>query len=334
MQKPVAVTGATGFVGGHLLAALLASGQRVRVLVRDVARLSPEIERDNDLLEIVEGDLDDGTALEKLLTGAGAVIHCAGAIAALNGQGFFKVNQTGAENVAKAAVAAGVERFIHVSSLTAREPHLSDYAASKQAGEDSVAANFPQENLIIVRPPAIYGPGDKETLRLIRALTKPVAILPGRADQKISLMYVCDLADLLVHLVDSKQGGGAVFEVDDGRTGGYGFQEIVELAAKAQDRTMPLVLLPRLLVGLAGVVTLAAAKLFGKPAVLSPAKVRELYHSDWAARGALIKGWQAKVQFGEGFGLTLDWYRQNGWLPASGMRVKSRGTLDNGESLE
>ena len=136
MQKPVAVTGATGFVGGHLLDQLLADGHRVRVLVRDRSKFKHE----SDRLEIIEGDLDNQAALTALTGGAGAVVHCAGAIAALDRDGFFNVNQTGAENVARAAADAGVKRFVLVSSLAAREPQLSSYGASKLAGEKSVAA--------------------------------------------------------------------------------------------------------------------------------------------------------------------------------------------------
>lgn len=331
MQKPVAVTGATGFVGGHLLAALLACDKPIRVLVRDAKRLDPGIDRNSKLIEIIEGDLENKAALEQLTTGAGAVIHCAGAIAALDQDGFFKVNQTGAQNVAQAALKAEVERFILVSSLAAREPQLSDYAASKRAGEDSVAALVDNDKLVIVRPPAVYGPGDKATLPLIKALTQRRAILPGRADQKISLIFVKDLAALLVHLVDSKAPAGAVVEVDDGHAGGYGFKDIVDLAAKAQGRQMGLTLLPRAVVALAGVVSLAVARLMGKAAVLSPAKVRELYHLDWVAKGAQIAGWQPQIQFEEGFSLTLDWYQQNGWLPAAKMTSKSHDTLNNRE---
>ena len=328
MQKPVAVTGATGFVGGHLLKALLATGQRVRVLVRDVLRLDPDIiesfATETGGLEIIEGDLDNLDALEKLVDGASAVIHCAGAIAARDRDGFFKVNQTGAQNVARTALDAGIKRFILVSSLAAREPQLSDYAASKRAGEESVAGIIAKDRLVIVRPPAVYGPGDEATLPLIRALTKRRAVLPGRADQKISLIYVKDLALALVHLVDGKQVCGAVLEIDDGQDGGYSFKDIVALAGKAQGRQMGLTLLPRAIVAIAGIVALAGARLLGRVSVLSPAKVRELYHPDWVANRTPIAGWKPHIRFQQGFCLTLSWYQQNGWLPGTSMAVKSR----------
>ncbi|HFC04956.1 MAG TPA: NAD-dependent epimerase/dehydratase family protein, partial [Rhizobiales bacterium] len=268
MQKPVAVTGATGFVGGHLLASLRATGRPVRVLVRDPAKFD-NIDTNT---EVVTGDLDDRAALARLVAGCGAVIHCAGAIAALDRQGFLAVNQTGAANVAKAAVEAGVKRFVLVSSLAAREAHLSDYAASKKAGEEMVKDIVAAENLAIVRPPAVYGPGDRATLPLIKALTGWRAILPGRKDQRISLIFVKDLAAALVRLADSEQAGGP-FEIDDGRARGYSFKDITQLAGEAQGRKIGLTLLPRTLVALAGFGAGMVSKLTGKVFILSPAKV-------------------------------------------------------------
>jgi len=330
MQKSVAVTGATGFVGGHLIEALLADGHHVRVLVRDRSKLKQTSER----LEIVEGDLDNKKALARLVAGAGAVIHCAGAIAALGRGGFFKVNQAGAENVALAVKKAGVERFVLVSSLAAREPELSAYGASKLAGEKSLAALVKPEHLAIVRPPAVYGPGDKATLPLIRALTQKRAILPGRADQKISLLYVKDLAGLLVNLAHGGDLDGTVLEVDDGCPGGYSFKDLAQLAGAAQGHDVALTLLPRPVVAMAGFAAGIAAQISRRAMVLSPEKVRELYHPNWVATGANVAGWKPEVQFAEGFGLTLSWYQQNGWLPGVGSAVTSQHKSNHGDTVK
>ncbi len=330
MQKPVAVTGATGFVGGHLLDQLLADGHRVRVLVRDRSKFKHE----SDRLEIIEDDLDNQAALTALTGGAGAVVHCAGAIAALDRDGFFNVNQTGAENVARAAADAGVKRFVLVSSLAAREPQLSSYGASKLAGEKSVAAIIAPNRLVVVRPPAVYGPGDRATLPLIKALTQKRAILPGREDQKVSLLYVKDLATLLAGLADKGALKGDVLEVDDGRPGGYAFSDIAELAGKAQGREVALTLLPRAIVALAGFGAGLASRLLRRAMVLSPEKVAELYHPDWVAKGTKIKDWQPQVQFQEGFDLALSWYQANGWLPGGRARVKSQTNSNHGDTVK
>src|SRR5665213_1536813 len=156
-----AVTGATGFLGRRLVPALVASGWRVRVLVR---RTPPGDLWEGCGPELVAGDLGSLAALDTLTAGADVLIHGAGLIKAARRSDFFAVNAEGARNAARAAPAGGL---LLVSSLAAREPRLSDYAASKRAGEE-LALAVAGPRLTIVRPPAIYGPGDRETLALFR----------------------------------------------------------------------------------------------------------------------------------------------------------------------
>lgn len=320
MRNPqIAITGATGFVGGHLLRELLASGHSVRALVRDASKLEY---CDHDKLEIVEGALSNLPAVEQLVEGAQIVIHCAGAIAALDRSGFYDVNVTGAKNIASTSLKSGVDRFILVSSLAAREPQLSDYAGSKKAGEDVVARLIEKEKLVIVRPPAVYGPGDRATLPLIKAFTKKIAVLPGVAHQKMSLIYVKDLAGLLVNLAHQKTLSGGVYEVDDGCKGGYSFKDMAGLAGQAQGRKISVMLLPRAIVSVAAFGAMVVSNILKKAFVFSPAKVNELYHVDWVVSGSQISGWQPEVQFKEGFSLTLSWYQQKGWLSGASGRAK------------
>lgn len=328
MQRLVAVTGATGFVGGHLVSSLLEAGYRVRVLVRDAAKLRQA----HDQLEIIFGDVTDGSALQKFVGDADVVVHCAGAIMARDRDRFFAVNQGGAENVAMAAKVAGVKKFILVSSLAAREPQLSDYAASKRAGEESVGKILSGEQLVIVRPPAVYGPGDKATLALIRALTQKLALLPGRRDQRVSLIYVEDLAKLLVHLAGGHQVFEQPLEVDDGCSSGYSFADLARLAGKAQGCNIRLVLLPRWLVSAAGFVSALTGRIRARAVMLTPQKVRELYHRDWVAKPSRIDGWKPAVQFAEGFGQTLNWYQKNQWLPGAGGTATSHCKSDYGDT--
>ena len=126
--KTIVLTGATGFVGRHVLRALLAGGWRVRALVRDPARLRLPTGTPEDAVEVVLGDLADDAALARLMEGAEAVVHLAGLVAAAREIDFYAVNAEGARRLAQAAARAGVRRFVHVSSLAAREPELSPYA--------------------------------------------------------------------------------------------------------------------------------------------------------------------------------------------------------------
>src|SRR5687767_595612 len=151
----LAITGGTGFVGSHLLRTALGAGHRVSALTR-----RPQSVRNT--LSWVEGDLADRAALARLVEGADAVIHVAGVLNARDRAGFEDGNVAGTLAMLAAATAAGIRRFVFVSSLAAREPELSMYGGSKARAEALVESSGLDWS--IVRPPAVYGPGDRETL--------------------------------------------------------------------------------------------------------------------------------------------------------------------------
>ena len=181
----VALTGATGFVGRHVLAALEGRGCKLRLLAR---RALPEPTPEN--MTVVIGNLDDENAVANLVEGADTVLHLAGAISAPGRHQFFAINEEGTRRLAARAQQAGVKRFVHMSSLAAREPRLSDYAASKRAAEDVLSAVSAAMPVAIIRAPAVYGPGDKATLPLIQQLTSRYALIPSSATSRFSLVYV------------------------------------------------------------------------------------------------------------------------------------------------
>ena len=313
MTRPVAVTGATGFVGRHVVAMLIAAGRPARVLVRDAARLDASLA---GKVEIVTGDINNGPVVARLVEGAAGVIHCAGALFSASREDFFKVNVHGSRLLARAAKDAGAGRFVQVSSLVARAPHLSDYGASKRGGEQAVAEILGEADWCAVRPPAVYGPGDRATLPLIANLTRRLAFMPGRADQKLSLIHVDDLARALIAVFDRQGPPGAIYELDDGHAGGYSWHEIARLAGAAQKKTVRIVHLPRFVMTAAsGLGRAGLARLVPQLGLLSPGKVRELYHRDWVSSPDLcLPDWTAQTGFGEGFAQTLAWYRKAGWL--------------------
>ncbi len=160
----IALTGGTGFVGSATIEAALAAkrggGYHLRALTR-------REQAPRDGITWVRGELTDTASLENLVHGADAVIHVAGVVNAPDAEGFELGNVTGTLNLVTECVAAGVRRFVHVSSLSAREPDLSDYGASKARAETVVKAS--PLDWTLVRPPAIYGPRDKEMFELFRA---------------------------------------------------------------------------------------------------------------------------------------------------------------------
>src|SRR3954462_770091 len=188
--RTLAGTGGTGFVGSHLLRLALGQGYDVRALTRGWK--PPE-----DEIAWVDGALDRPETLQKLATGADAVIHIAGLLTARDRGDFEQVNVGGTANIIDAARKAGVKRFIHVSSLAAREPELSDYGWSKARSEQVVGARG--LDWTIVRPPAVYGPGDRETLELFKMAKRGLVFLPPAG--RMSVIEVSDLSRFLLTLI-------------------------------------------------------------------------------------------------------------------------------------
>jgi nucleoside-diphosphate-sugar epimerase len=299
----IAITGATGFAGGHVVDLFKRQGRAMRLL----ARKGPY-----DDVETVVGSLEDEDALKRLVADAKAVVHIAGAIAAGDRAGFFAVNAEGTRRIAEAARAAGVKSFIHVSSLAAREPELSDYGASKRAGEDVLTGYGADFDLTILRPPVIYGPGDRSSLPLLAQLTRSVAFLPGAPKSRFSLLHVEDFAAAIAWALDGSPRG--VHEIDDGTEGGYAWADVVAIAGKSRGGGIKAVYLPRGLLFAVSVPVAAAARLMGAVPFFSPDKVRQLYHPDWVCRTG-GEGFAPRIRFAEGFATTVDWYRAQGWLP-------------------
>ena len=296
MSAAVAVTGAAGFVGQALVARLLAEGHRVRALVH---RTPLPIR--HAALETVRGGLSDGAALARLLEGAGTVVHVAGVVRGRDARDFLPVNAEGVARVAGPAAALPVPpRMILISSLAARAPHLSHYAASKRAGEVRLAASGLDH--AILRPPAIYGPGDRELVPLFETMARGIVPLPGVAGARASLLHVEDLAGAILALLAHPVAG--TFELGDGRARGYGWDEIAaiveEVAGRGRGWRVPV---PGAILHAIATGNLFAARLFGYQPMLSPGKVRELRHPDWVADNAALSaatGWVPQIQLAEG----------------------------------
>lgn len=312
MTRIIAITGATGFAGRHAVSELLTRGHALRALVRDPGKAGLAAG-----VETVKGDLADAAALARLVDGAHAVIHLAGALTARDREGYFSVNEQGTEALADAAGTAGVRRFVHISSLAAREPQLSGYAASKRAGEEAVVRRMHALNAIILRPPAVYGPGDRGTLPLIKELTRPLAAIPGLPQARFSLIHGRDLARLIARAVEGDLQG--LHEVSDGKPGGYGWDDLIRAGSALRGSPVRPVYLPRALPAAVATVAEGFARLTGKPGMVNRGKIAELYHPDWVARDGAL-GLPEPIPFDEGFAETVTWYRNAGWLP------RGRGT--------
>ena len=308
----VAVTGATGFIGGHVLPALARAGFRLRVLTRH-ARAECDLD---GAVEQVRGDLADREALTALVRGADVVIHLAGLIKARSRTAFFSVNRDGTVALAQTLSRhAPHARLILVSTLAAREPQLSAYAASNRAAEQA-AQEILGERISILRPPAVYGPGDRETLIFFQLARRRLVPLPGTATARVTLIHVADLAAAFVALA-RQPPARAIFSLCDARTDGYRWDEIMRAAAAAVGQRAPrLVPLPgALLAVIAGVGDLA--DLLGDARMLTREKLRELRHPDWSipqSQQVALPGWSPRFNLVDGFADAVGWYRRQGWL--------------------
>lgn len=306
----IAITGATGFVGSHVLEMALAAGHQVRALTRRMGGSQWATGKAQPLW--IEGTLADPSALTMLCEGADAVIHIAGAVNVPTRAAFAEANIAGTQAVLDAAEGAGVGRFVHVSSLAAREPALSNYGWSKAGAEDAVcAAALPH---CIVRPPAIYGPRDGDMFDLFAMARRGLVLLPpeGRA----SMIHVQDLAALLLKLATTDGfPAGALFEVDDGTPGGLTHRQMGAAIAAAVGRHRHLsVSAPSWLLRLAA---RGDRLVRGTKAKLTPDRAAYMAHPDWVSDPQLRPPealWRPVIAYADGLAATARWYREQGWF--------------------
>jgi nucleoside-diphosphate-sugar epimerase len=313
MKGLVAVTGSSGFIGRRVVSRLVQAGWRVRALVR-----RPEVALRELGAEIVQGKLEDAASVHALADAADAVVHCAGAIRAPNRQAFVQVNRDGTRRLAQAIVAqARPPRLLLMSSLAAREPELSAYAASKRMAEDAVRQLLGgRAEFCIVRPPAVYGPGDRATLPVFRQIQRGLLLVPA-AKARFSLLYVEDLAQIVAHLLDAPDWNGEVIEPDDGR-GGYCWTDLARIAGEHLERRVRTVPVPWPALWLPAALAQLTGAVLKRAPMITLGKLRELYHANWvcqATTGTLLSAaLPERVAFESGFAATFAWYKERQWL--------------------
>ena len=291
-EKPVLLTGATGFLGQHLQKALLAHGNAVSAIVRPS---SPHKDKLLPGVQIVLADLkDSGQLLTAIETGK-AVIYCAGSVRGRNLEDFSDaINQAGAETP-----------LLLISSLAASRPGISDYANSKALGEQEILqrAKFPWT---IFRPPAVYGRGDKEMLPILKLARKGIVTPAGPEKQRISLIHADDLAAAVLSWLAAWHAcQGRIFTLDDGHRQGYDWRQISEKASGGKYRSIRI---PRPLLFAAARANLLFSSLFGYAPMLSPGKARELIQADWLCDNEalnLATGWAPAIDLESGLEKTF-----------------------------
>lgn len=301
MNGVVALTGATGFIGGALAAALQKNGWSARALAR---RTPPQDAR----LDWVHGDLHDEAALRRLVEGAAAVVHCAGTVRGASAEAFNRTNAEGTANLVRIAAAQRpAPRFLLISSLAARAPDLSWYTASKRLAEQRLAetaAAMPWTAMpwTVFRPTAVYGPGDREMRPLFAAMRRGWLPVIGRRDARLTLLHVDDLVAAVRLWLAAPNPPGGIFELHDGTPGGYNWRSLAAIGERTWRRPVRLLPVPGAFMSAAASINLLSARWFGYSPMLTPGKVRELRHGDWLCDNAPLTaalGWSPRLTLAE-----------------------------------
>ena len=306
MSHTIAITGATGFIGSMLAKRLASKGWHIRALVRS-ASLGKRLK--DIALEWVSGDLEDRDSLKRLVAGADAIVHCAGAVRGASQEDFDRINVDGVARLVQAATAQNPKpRFLLISSLAAREPQLSFYAASKRNGEKALASHSGDMFWGVFRPAAVYGPGDREMLPLFQWMFRGLAPMIGSDKNRVSLLYVEDLAEAIVSWLQNSKDSKRFYELHDGHQSGYTWSEIIDVVEHLNGKSIFRANIPVSVVKLTASINLMAANILGGSPMLTPGKVRELIHPNWVADNDQLNsetGWVPKVLLEEGLRQTL-----------------------------
>lgn len=293
LKSPIALTGATGFIGRELQRQLCAAGYPVRALLRPGSRRRGHL---LDTIQTIEVALDDERALIAALEGIETIVYCAGSVRGGRPSDFAGANIEGLRHLCRAAARQPTPpHVLLISSLAATRPHLSDYARSKFEGEQVLRAAALRWT--ILRPPAVYGPGDREMLPLFRAIRAGLALVPGPRDQRLSLLHVEDLGRAALACIAQRDACiGMIFEPDDEQPQGYAWADIIAAARGS----MPVLEMhvPRTLLTLIAHINLKLSRLFRHAPMLTPGKVRELSEPSWLcdnSRLRVVTGWVPQV---------------------------------------
>jgi nucleoside-diphosphate-sugar epimerase len=324
----VLVTGANGLVGSHLTEVLLAQGYRVRCMVRPTSDLTYI----GDLpVEWAFADVLDGESLRPACEGVDAVCHCAALTRALDEETFLAVNAQGTEALAQACLEAapGMRRFLQVSSQTAAGPSLGPgdyvdesrspqpitwYANSKLAAERALLSRDGRLPVTIVRSAAVFGPRDRDFFAYFDLVKHGLNLQLGRQERVYSLIYVRDLAELILLALESEAAQGQTYFAC---SYAYSYTELSEVIVRAMGKRTLRITLPEAVLTPISLWSRVQGWLTGKPALLNEQRVLDMREHYWLCSGDKARqelGFVPQYDLETAVRETADWYRKNGWL--------------------
>ncbi len=322
------VTGATGFIGSHLVEALVQRGVQVRCLVRNKWHLGWV--KDSPV-EFVVGNCQERNSLKQAVKDVDQVFHLAGAITAVKEKTYFEVNALGTENLVQACIENNtrLKKFIYLSSQAAAGPcrsggkkkesdscePVSPYGKSKLLGEQLALSHSHELPLLILRPCSVYGPRDQGFYALFKCLSKSINPCLSGHDQLVSMCYVRDLVRAIILAAENQTENGEIFFLSDGQD--YRMEEIGDIFAQAMEISALKLRLPKqMLFGMAFFAE-CFSRVSGKPSILSRGKVEEMIQKNWLCditKARALLGFEPRISLALGAELTAAWYKKENWL--------------------
>lgn len=318
------VTGGTGFVGSHLADVLLRQGHEVTALARSPRKADALATQG---VRVVQGDLHDRAALDRAVEGQDVVYHVAGMVAARDEAEFLRCNRDGTLNLVAAAERGGSPRLVLVSSLAAAGPAgrgvplagheppqpVTAYGRSKLAAERAVSASGLQWT--ILRPPIVYGPRDREILKVFRLARLRIAPVFGDGTQELSAVHAADLAQALVAVATSRGTVGKTYYPCHPQV--FTSLELGDTVAATMGLRVATVRIPPPVGRALLSVMETACKLTRQATILTSDKANEFFQPAWTGDPTPLTrdtGWRASLDLASGLADTYAWYRRAGWL--------------------
>ena len=324
----VLITGATGFIGSHLAEELHRKGYKLRCLVRKTSNL---VWLKHLPIEYVYGDLFDAEMLRKSVEGVDYVYHVAGVTKSKDREGYFRGNHIATRNLLDAVreVKPDLKRFVLVSSLAAVGPSLdgrpvdettpyhpiTSYGESKMEAEKECLQLADSIPVSVVRPPAVYGPRDKDIFAFFDTMNKGLAPMIGFREKTVSLIHVADLIKGIVLAGEIPDAVGKVYFISSEKY--YTWKEIGEITGRVMHKPGFGLRIPVTLVYTIAGVSELFSMVTGRAVLLNWEKATDIVQDAWTcdiSRAKKDLGFKESFSIEEGIRNTVAWYRQEGWL--------------------